>query len=503
MKQKSRRRPKTSGSADTVIIGYYYDDQKRLRPVTAKQYASSISKGVPARVRGAQKRESGAPIHVKMAKGMSMRDQITIDGVTKSRRAWLTDLSLYAEPVHFDPNTGWRPDHNRSDVLNIDLNTAQNVENFQKGLTPGMGKGRGLTVKVPEKPRDASKATIRRFDKHVNIDRVGSAEALQKWGLLFSEDNVMAVVVNKKKAKKNKNFRSVDGPDKIVLSDNVTYSSIRDKDSWDLGGSAIASEKIIDAVRVLGGKGDIIIKQHPDDKNRAVTFMNKQGDMVLIAPIVGGKPEGSFKDFVKLKGVTDLTLYQKHRLPSRRAREAGMDRTRELKGRTLVLFDRRGTFGFNEKKKVADALRTAGIRSDAYDMVPDPKNKGKPKSRHRFWLYVPEDLDVKKGALLDQSIATGLSRRRRKRSNPGPEKWAKEAISPTVETGWRKTQSAETRRRRLLDATDKRLSIHNRHIQAGRRAQAIANVTRDPDTKSKMRSDARYHFRRAEETKRA
>lgn len=498
MSTKRRRRNRTSGRADQVIIGYYRDDQNRLRPVTAKQYGS---KGIPARLRGAQTRQSGSPMHVQMGPGMSMSDQITIDGVTKSRRAWLTDLSLYAEPVHFDPNTGWRPDHNRSDVLYIDLNTAQNVEQFQKGLTPGMGKGRGITVKVPKKPRDASKETVRRFDKNVDINKTGSAESLQKWGVLMSEDGVMALVLNKKKAKKKDLLKSVDGPEKIVLSDNIVYTELRGKPWWDVGGSAISSEKIIDGIKILGGKGDILIKVHPDEKDRPVTLQNKAGDMVVIAPSthrVEGKNMGSYKELIKLKGITDLTLYQKHKLPSSQAREAGMSRTKELKGRTLVLFDRRGTFGFNEKKKIADALRASGIRSDAYELVSDPKNKGKPKSRQRFWLYVPEDLDVKKGALLDTNIQAGLSRRRRK--NPGPEKWAGEAISPTVHTGWSKDQSPEVRRRRLLDSTDRRLSTHNRYVQAGRRAQAIANVTKDTETKSRMGADAKYFFGRAEET---
>jgi len=435
---------------------------------------------------------------------MSMSDQITIDGVTKSRRAWLTDLSLYAEPVHFDANTGWRPDHNRSDVINIDLNTVENVEQFQKGLTPGIGEKRGITVKVPKKPRDASKETVRRFDKIVKIDRVGSAESLTKWGILMSEDVTIGLVLNKSKAKKVNILKSVDGPEKIVLSDNIVYTELRSKEWWDVGGSALATEKIIEAIRVLGGKGDILIKVHPKEEDMTVTLQNKAGDMVIVAPSTNrfeGAHMGSFKELVSLKGITDLTLYQKHKIPSRQAREAGMDRTMEKKGRTLVLFDRRGTFGFSERNKVADALRTSGIRSDAYDLVADPKNKGKPKSRQRFWLYVPEDLGTKKGGDLDTSLQMGLSRRRTKASNPGSDQWAQEAISPVVHTGWSKDMNADTRRRRLLSSTDKRLTSHNQYVQAGRRAQAIANVTKDSETKTKMGADAKYFFGRAEEPK--
>ena len=69
-----------------------------------------------------------------------------------------------------------------------------------------------------------------------------------------------------------------------------------------------------------------------------------------------------------------------------------------------------------------------------------------------------------------------------------------------VHTGWRKTQSAETRRRKLLAATDKRRSLHNRYVEAGRQAQALANVTRDQETKQKATKDAQYFFKRARET---
>lgn len=48
------------------------------------------------------------------------------------------------------------------------------------------------------------------------------------------------------------------------------------------------------------------------------------------------------------------------------------------------------------------------------------------------------------------------------------EKWYK----PKKCTGWRKTQSAETRRRKLMESTDKRLTMHNRNIQAGKIGRA-------------------------------
>ena len=68
---------------------------------------------------------------------------------------------------------------------------------------------------------------------------------------------------------------------------------------------------------------------------------------------------------------------------------------------------------------------------------------------------------------------------------------------PKTHTGWKKTQSATTRRRKLLSATDKRMSLHDRYVNAGRKAIALANVTKDPATKRKARADANYFFRKA------
>ena len=73
------------------------------------------------------------------------------------------------------------------------------------------------------------------------------------------------------------------------------------------------------------------------------------------------------------------------------------------------------------------------------------------------------------------------------------EKWYK----PKKITGWRKTQSAETRRRKLMESTDKRLTMNNRNIQAGRRAQALSNVQQDERTKQLAKNDAIYFFTRA------
>lgn len=75
-----------------------------------------------------------------------------------------------------------------------------------------------------------------------------------------------------------------------------------------------------------------------------------------------------------------------------------------------------------------------------------------------------------------------------------PKKWFK----PKKETGWKKTQKASIRRSKLLASTDKRMSMHNRYVQAGRRAQALANVTKDSETKRKASADADYFFSKAE-----
>ena len=72
-------------------------------------------------------------------------------------------------------------------------------------------------------------------------------------------------------------------------------------------------------------------------------------------------------------------------------------------------------------------------------------------------------------------------------------KWFK----PKEKTGWRKRQKPATRRRHLLNATDKRKSMHDRYVEAGRKALALANVTRDAITSKKAKADAKYFFQKA------
>ena len=70
------------------------------------------------------------------------------------------------------------------------------------------------------------------------------------------------------------------------------------------------------------------------------------------------------------------------------------------------------------------------------------------------------------------------------------EKWFK----PEKHRGWRKSQSATTRRRKLLGSTDKRKSLRDRYVEAGRAIQALANVTKDKRTAELARRDANYFF---------
>ena len=69
-------------------------------------------------------------------------------------------------------------------------------------------------------------------------------------------------------------------------------------------------------------------------------------------------------------------------------------------------------------------------------------------------------------------------------------KWFK----PTKHTGWRKFQAADVRRRKLFASTSKIMTRAHRYLQAGRRIQALANVTKDPETAKKAKADAEYFF---------
>jgi len=95
----------------------------------------------------------------------------------------------------------------------------------------------------------------------------------------------------------------------------------------------------------------------------------------------------------------------------------------------------------------------------------------------------------------------------KKGKTPKSKRWFK----PKVHTGWKKTDPAKTRRRKLLNAVKKdhkltytmvrkgkRIKVRqNKYLIAGRMAQQLANVTTDPTTKRLARADARYFFKLA------
>ena len=68
---------------------------------------------------------------------------------------------------------------------------------------------------------------------------------------------------------------------------------------------------------------------------------------------------------------------------------------------------------------------------------------------------------------------------------------------PKTHSGWKKNQSPTTRRSKLLSSTKKSTSMHKRYVSAGRKIQALANVTKDKSTESKARVDANYFFKKA------
>ena len=78
---------------------------------------------------------------------------------------------------------------------------------------------------------------------------------------------------------------------------------------------------------------------------------------------------------------------------------------------------------------------------------------------------------------------------------PESKRWAKFDTA----TGWSKTQPSSTRQRKMFSSTNKRLSLHDRYVQAGRRLVQLANVTTDKPTEIKARADAHYFFRKAKE----
>lgn len=85
-------------------------------------------------------------------------------------------------------------------------------------------------------------------------------------------------------------------------------------------------------------------------------------------------------------------------------------------------------------------------------------------------------------------------------------------FSPKTITGWKKENKAITRRRKLLDATDKRKTLHDRYVAAARMIQSLANVNKpnykekdpwegkDRETHLKAKADAVYFFKKVKKT---
>lgn len=74
--------------------------------------------------------------------------------------------------------------------------------------------------------------------------------------------------------------------------------------------------------------------------------------------------------------------------------------------------------------------------------------------------------------------------------------WAKKAFGKRRQSGWKKGQSATTRRRHLVKKHRGNL------LKAARSALALSNVTRDTGTKRAARADALALFARARKRKR-
>ncbi|MBL7205964.1 MAG: hypothetical protein ISS36_00015 [Candidatus Aenigmarchaeota archaeon] len=76
--------------------------------------------------------------------------------------------------------------------------------------------------------------------------------------------------------------------------------------------------------------------------------------------------------------------------------------------------------------------------------------------------------------------------------------WFKKAIMkkpPYTLGGWKKTQSAKTRRSKALSSRPKNWTMGKRKLSTARALLALSNVTKDAETKKKARADADYFFK--------
>lgn len=86
------------------------------------------------------------------------------------------------------------------------------------------------------------------------------------------------------------------------------------------------------------------------------------------------------------------------------------------------------------------------------------------------------------------------------KGKPGRTPESEKFFEPKRHTGWEKIMAPATRRGKLLNATDKSKSMHDRYVEAGRMIQELSNVTTDEDTKTRAKEDADYFFEKAKET---
>lgn len=82
-------------------------------------------------------------------------------------------------------------------------------------------------------------------------------------------------------------------------------------------------------------------------------------------------------------------------------------------------------------------------------------------------------------------------KRRRRKSTKGKKKW----YAPKVHSGWKKTQPASVRRSKTLKAHGGNL------LSAARGKQALANVTKDEETRTLALADAKYFFEKHKKEK--
>lgn len=91
-----------------------------------------------------------------------MSDLITIEGVTKTRRAWLTDLSLHTQINYMEANPMWRAAHNRSDTIQIDNppTGTKTRESLRKGGGRKRRKGENKPRKPPKSRKKEGEGTV-------------------------------------------------------------------------------------------------------------------------------------------------------------------------------------------------------------------------------------------------------------------------------------------------------------------------------------------------------